>query len=199
MIIGISGKKFSGKDTTANIIKKEKPFFEITHFADPIKKCLSDVFDIDILYFNEPSLKEIALDYPIDIDTYLSKLSSYLSIPLNNHSKIAYTPRQLMQYVGTEYVREVNDLYWINKTISDNKHNEDLIISDVRFNPEVSAIKNLNGIIVNIELVGKDIAYTDNHKSENESFPFDYELLNVFNKRECLYYQVVGLLKVLGV
>jgi dephospho-CoA kinase len=61
--------------------------------------------------------------------------------------------RKILQYLGTEVGRLIDDKYWINeldKYIKDNDLKY-ILIDDVRFQNELNYIKNNGGIIIHIE------------------------------------------------
>jgi len=60
-IIGISGKKRSGKDTVAALIKERFPRSVIYHFAGPLKKEVSRAigYSLDHLEKNKPSFRTL--------------------------------------------------------------------------------------------------------------------------------------------
>lgn len=138
-IIGITGRKFSGKDTVGNYFV-EKYGFERVAYADPLKQATQAIFDFDDeqLYGNQ---KEI-------LDTYWN-----------------VTPRQTLQFIGTDLFRNhISELLpnmgkdiWIHalkrKILKIQKKNPDakIVITDVRFPNELQAIKDLGGITIKIQ------------------------------------------------
>ena len=181
IIIGLCGKKFSGKTTFGKYVK-EKYNYKIYSFGESLKKSLKEIF-----YFNDDELngnkKEVINDY------------------------WGYTPREIMQYYGTELMREqfgnkfsnIKDKIWIKsleyKLLNDIQNNniQKIIIDDVRFNNEIIWIKdfglkyNFKTFIINIENINlyennefnnKSNEKFINHKSENEHLIFDYNILN---------------------
>src|ERR1035437_5843575 len=107
VIYGFCGRKGSGKDTLATIVKKENDKFIIMHFADRLKEICSSVFSLDIINFHDPSLKENLLPSPISIDSYLSSLQSEVGLPLQSRNLTVTTNRELLQVVGTDYIRSL--------------------------------------------------------------------------------------------
>lgn len=144
-LIGIIGRKRSGKDTIADYLVDIHKYDKLT-FAEPIKKILEILFgfDHDQLYGNKKDV----------IDTRWN-----------------ISPRKVMQFIGTNIFREkINDLianigdnFWVKimhnnckKMLDENKK---IVISDVRFQNEVDMIRELGGILIKIsrDTVVKDI------------------------------------------
>lgn len=96
--------------------------------------------------------------------------------------KTKYTPRILLQYIGTDLFREkIHENVWVNATLSDYKHipnnsfgNRQLddindipyeypnwIITDVRFSNEADAVKSRGGINIRVNRLNKELLDTD--------------------------------------
>ena len=165
-IIGICGKKYHGKDTVANYLVEKYGYKRIA-FADPIKEICKNIFGLsnEQLYGNK---KE-------DIDDYW-KIS----------------PRQLMQFIGTDLFRnntekvmpDIGENIWIHvlvKKISDEIHKDPharFVITDVRFENELEYIAKLNGLKIKVQR--NNIINTDNHVSESyiDKLNVDYIINN---------------------
>lgn len=137
MIIGITGKKYSGKDTSAKYFVNKG--FSHKSFAAPIKNAIRSFFpNISEEYF-EGSLKES---------------------PIPNFGT---SFRHLAQTLGTDWAREmICDDFWIKLLFHDISEN-DIVISDVRFENEVKAIHDRSGIIIKVFRSGCE---GDSHISE---------------------------------
>lgn len=168
LIIGFAGKKFSGKDTCANIFSDylSSLSFNCTlfSFAYPLKEACKILFN-----FTD---KQLADNKEVH-DNYWN-----------------VTPRKILQYVGTDLFRNqlsnvipnIKDNFWIyNMNLRIKICNSDyIIITDVRFNNELEFIKNNNGIVIFID---RDIPNSDNHISENsiKKQDCDYIISNNLN------------------
>ena len=156
-IIGIAGPASVGKDTAADIMIREKPYYNKISFADPLKNMLRVGLKLSNaqLYGSE---KEI-IDY-----------------------RYGKTPRQLMQTLGTEWGRNmINQNIWVQCIESlivarENALNY-YIIPDVRFESEADMIRRLGGIVLIIK--GKNVIKS-NHVSEQGIYghPKDITILN---------------------
>jgi len=144
IIIGIAGKKRSGKDTTADIIKcysgnKVKTFA----FATILKEVIQKVFLISDEEMNNQ--KEVKIE------------------------RLGYSPRQLLQQFG-DHFREINPnvfIDYMDHIISSQV--KTVIITDVRFDDECQFIKKHNGVIIGIdaeERLSALRARVDNHITE---------------------------------
>ena len=141
-IIGITGLKRSGKDTTAYYLHK-KYNYDIFHFAEPLKDMITALLanvDCNDNYFTEYHKEEI--------------------IPTINQSY-----RSLAQTLGTEWGRNMmdNDL-WIRILEFNSQWSNYIVIPDLRFNNEAKWIADNNGIILKIV---KDTGLSDTHASES--------------------------------
>lgn len=146
MMIGISGKARSGKDTTAQILVESAPdIFETYSFAKPIKVVCAMLFNWneDHLYGD---LKEV-------VDPVWG-----------------ITPRYAKQTLGTDWGRNlINRDIWIKYAEEYSKRYPDkvLVVTDVRFENEADFIRNSGGTIVHIKRQELDqINGVANHESE---------------------------------
>lgn len=135
MIFGLCGRKRSGKDTCASILVESlKPFYDdviCIAFADAIKDQLSYIFNVDISYFHDQSVKEVPLEqYPYR------------------------TPRNLMLWYGTMMKQEFGANIWVQHTkkrIGTIDPRKAYIFTDVRFVHEANFIKQMGGSLVYID------------------------------------------------
>ena len=180
VIIGLLGKKRSGKDTSGNYLIENYNFVKYA-FADPVKQICKILFD-----FSDDQLNGNKKE-GVDFRWYL-------------------TPRDAFQKIGTEFAQ--NDIYnyfprlkerlkdeviWVKLFRLWHEKNKDknIVITDVRFPHEIEAIKSLGGKIVKIN------RYTENydeHISENYIDKIDkndifYKIDNNY-KKEDLYSQI---------
>ena len=151
-IIGITGKKFNGKDTVGNYLISTYGYKRFA-FADSLKEACKCVFGLshEQLYGNE---KEC-------IDDYWN-----------------VSPREIFQFVGTQLFRDqigtilphVNNDIWVHvlkkQIIEELKlnPNQKIVITDIRFENELNMVKEINGTIVKVERCG--VNNIDNHQSE---------------------------------
>ena len=165
MLIAITGKAHSGKDTIADYFI-EKLNAEKYAFAFPIKKMAIEIFGFSEEQMYNQDLKEIKDEF------------------------WGISPREFMINVGTKLFRNnFNPETWIKcaeRYISKN-NNKNFIISDIRFNNELDFVRRLNGIVIKIKRENNDLS---NHILNDESEAgisdklVDYILENNSTKKE---------------
>lgn len=124
MIVGISGKRGTGKTTLANILA-EKYGFEHRYFAQTLKEMIKQQFNLTDDHVHGVLKEALLTGFP------------------------GWTPRKLMIAVG-QFYRSIDELYWVKKTLQDDGQLNHIVVSDVRFPNEAKVIKNLGGIIVRL-------------------------------------------------
>ena len=164
MIIGITGKKRSGKDTTANLIVTHYNFHKLS-FAHPIKLAAQMMLDT---FFDDDD-KETIIPY------------------------LGVSYRHILQTLGTEWGREqIHPDIWVILALKKIKslNLENVVFSDLRFPNEANAIRDNNGFIIHI--IGPKSEHTDNHASERglPVGPNDFIIDNSHRNIELLQEQV---------
>ena len=161
IIIGIIGKKGSGKDTIADYLVKNHGFIRFA-FGDKVKDVCKAMFNMTNKDFTEKNKEVIKSDWNI-------------------------SPRQALQLFGTDICREIltekipelkkvlpfKEGFWIRHFIIwyqdqlkiDPKVK--VVISDIRFLDEAETVKTYNGIIWKV-LRETKIYGIDQHISENQ-------------------------------
>jgi dephospho-CoA kinase len=152
MLIGIAGKKGSGKDTIADYICKNYNYIKYS-FATPLKQTLQTMFNLTNKQLYDEKEKEI-------VDKRYGK-----------------SPRELMQWFGTDIMRDqltkfmpsMGENLWVNhfeEFYLENsvKENVPIIIADVRFQNEIDVIHKLGGVIIRIDRFG--LTNIDTHITE---------------------------------
>lgn len=182
--IGVTGKKFNGKDTISDYICQKYDFKKLA-YATPLKDACRVLFD-----FNEEQL--------------------YGTLKETIDGKWNITPRLVYQYIGTDLFRnqlnkllpKIGDNFWIKcleemvkKYIMINP-NVKIIVSDIRFQNEVDSLKKM---IVDYKIIRVKRPYinsNDTHDSEkfiDELKYIDYEIENgdtlemLYNKVDSLF------------
>lgn len=140
MIIGISGKLKSGKDTVTEIIMAHRPYTKVK-FANKLKQMIAVLIDCPEHLLEDQEFKETPLG--------------------NNWGNL--TPRTLLQTLGTDWGRKLYENMWVAATMAGLHPDVDYIINDVRFPNEVEAIRKAGGIIVRIDRPGQS---RSDHPSE---------------------------------
>jgi len=168
MIIGLSGKKGSGKSTVAEYLRKRYDFEELA-FATALKRACIEIFGLsEHQVFGTQEDKE--------------KIDPFWKV----------SPRQILQTVGST-VRNLESVMpqfksiWIRRVESDmNKIiattlNPQIVVSDVRYPDEAELIRSVDGIIINIDRLQADLC-SDPHESEIQYIEADYIIYNDADK-----------------
>jgi|688.fasta_scaffold00281_31 hypothetical protein len=149
-IIAFSGRKQSGKTICSEFLKglllsNGYSDVEIYNFADPLKEdiCMN-MFGLSYAqcYGEDHNKNEL-------VDAYWEDKQ--------------LTARDLMQLIGTDLFRKLNNNIWVNALINKIKKSklQVVIVSDCRFPNEIEAIKNNGGIVFRLN--------RNPHKSEHIS------------------------------
>lgn len=167
MLIGVLGRKGSGKDTLSDYVCRKYGYKKMA-FATPLKEACKILFNFTDEQVNS-DLKEV-------IDT-----------------KWSVTPRQALQYLGTDVFRndikkilpDIDNNFWVKSLFVkytnfrevDNKTG--IIISDVRFQNEIDYIHKNNGIIIKLTRPNNPSSL-DAHESEKniDNMNGDYTIIN---------------------
>lgn len=125
MIIGIAGKMKSGKDTAAEALVNIG--FTKIAFADHLKSVCMHLFDMthDQVYTLEGK-ETIDLRY-------------------------GRTPREILQFMGTEVVRDNFPNLWVQHMWRACEGIENIVIPDVRFDNEAAFVALNEGVMIEIE------------------------------------------------
>jgi len=166
-VYGISGSKGHGKDTFANLILRVHPGFRILHFADSLKRMSTRIFGLTNAQMNDPNLKEAPLGRPLDMDPYVPAMCKETGLLIQPAGKVAHSPREVMQFFGTEYVRRAQDDYWVQRLLAEVGTSHRILIPDARFLNETEALRSIGGIIIKIERIDAPPP-KDGHASETE-------------------------------
>jgi len=179
-IIGISGRKQSGKNTVANIINgcvlKDLKMIEDYKVDDhgqlniltTNKKNVVGWGVLDLLRKDEefmsyadasiwPHIKIYHFaDYlkKICVDLFDLTPSQVYGTDSDKNTNTPYgmTAREFLQYFGTNVMRKIKDSIWLDRTIKTIQEEQSAIaiIPDVRFPNEVHAIKDAGGCVIRL-------------------------------------------------
>ena len=122
-VVGFVGPKHSGKDTCALIAKKQKRLKTSVSFALPLKRICSEVFQISMNYFTDQDLKEKPFKEPVKVTVkHLRAIKEAMTEYVDPAGEGTYynpnkatsklvgtlfkTPRQILQVIGTEFIRD---------------------------------------------------------------------------------------------
>ena len=157
MIIGISGKAGSGKDTAAKMLEVLYANPDIS-YEDFANKRYKNFADIQIVHFAD-SLKETA-QVLFRIGEWETNTQEGKKTTIN---WIGKTVRELLQGIGQGLRDAIDPNLWVKILFANTEGWSNYIIADVRYPNEVYAIKKRNGVLIRIDRKG---AGAGNHSSE---------------------------------
>lgn len=173
MIIGLSGKKSSGKNTVGEYLEREYGF-QCISFAAKLKESASALLNVEQHHWESWKNQ--------DIEVMVIRRGA--SVPFVRH-----TARTFLQRYGTEAHRDVfGDDFWVDALLGDKRQaletedghivgyipndkiqRNNYAVTDARFDNELRAIRQLGGKNIYIERPGTD--ETDTHASELKPSP----------------------------
>lgn len=173
MIIGLIGVKGSGKTTAAEHIMSRLPRIRHVSFAGKLKIVCARLTEQPYEYFEKQELKELEhkpkqlTHFDIIKALELFGVENFGSMFVNQFIGREYTSnRQLMQILGTDILRAIDDNIHITSTLNTNR---DLLISDVRFSNEAKAIDEAGGYLIYIQNeYAESKVSADSHESEKQ-------------------------------
>lgn len=149
IILGLVGRKQTGKDTVANFLVREFGYTPIA-FADTLR---------EIAYHTNPLVN-------VDPPMYYAEVFDMYGYEAAKERFPEF--RRFLQNLGTDGIRRVEPTFWIDQARKRiEKTPGDVVITDVRFFNELAVIDELNGRTARVFRPG----YSDapaTHKSETE-------------------------------
>lgn len=187
-IILLAGPKNSGKNLAGSIL--EKHGYISVSFAFKLKQLISFIYNLPLqrllglntsdkvwreqLHSNLSSTKHsiawstlsinLASQFVFGDTTHSDLLSYFLSKHLYHKD---FSPRTLMQTLGTEVFRSINPDCWCSLLFSSLNPSSNYVITDGRFFNEAIYTKNNDGIILYLEPINSTNNCNSVHSSEN--------------------------------
>ena len=157
-MIGITGKKGSGKDAIGQILTEEFGYRRYA-FADSLKSICKELFG-----FNHEQLH----------GNLKEEKDSYWGV----------SPREVLQFVGSELFRDqmstlipsLGKDFWVRSLERKLVSTEKICVTDVRFENEAEMVRSLGGRI--IKVVRPCLVSQDEHQSENAEIEADLIVVN---------------------
>jgi hypothetical protein len=156
VIVGLSGRKQSGKSSTAAFLERWYEA-EVLHFADPLKR-----FCIDVLGLEEEQC------YGTEDDKNSLTDLRFEDMPgdaLDDWEPGPMSARHVLQFFGTDIVRQMKPSAWVDATMrrAAGSLAPLVVIADVRFPDEADAILAAGGEVIRL---ARQIDTEDQHYSE---------------------------------
>jgi hypothetical protein len=182
-VYGVTGARGAGKDTFTRMVNErtERPF-AVLPFAGPLKRMVLEVFPITERCLHDPLLKERLFPEPIVMDEYLAQMRAATGIYVLPRGLLADSPRRLMQYFGTDYVRSVQDDFWIRRFEESIAGCERVMVPDTRFPNEAKFLAEISAKVIRIKRDDEPVADArSQHASEIywRQIPADLIVTNV--------------------
>jgi hypothetical protein len=172
VLYGIAGYKGHGKDMFSRLVAEaaeQRGVSDtfITHFADDVKELSGRIFGLTVNQMHDPTLKDLPFEATLAMDPFVDAMQEETRLKIVPAGLIARTPREVLQFFGTDYVRKAQDDYWIQRVLAQIVGKRQVLVADTRFANEASALRSKGARIikiVRIDLPDKK----DNHASETE-------------------------------
>lgn len=188
MIIGISGKAGSGKDTAAKMLEVlyANPDISYENFAN---RRYRNFADIQVIHFADILKETVQVLFGIsewETNTQEGKKTTI--------SWIGKTVRELLQGVGQGLRDAIDPDLWVKALFANTEGWSNYIIADVRYPNELKAIKERDGILLRIDRKGAgagnhssetaldDYKEWDFHIGNNDSMEELFEAMRIFTK-----------------
>ncbi|WP_260673734.1 deoxynucleotide monophosphate kinase family protein [Comamonas aquatica] len=185
IIIGLTGANGAGKDTVAGMLSRalhqQRRLSCVMAFADPLYEEVAKAFLIKIEQLKERRTKEQpseALNLNMCIDPWFVQ-SIEKSCNVDVMSEVPRSPRQILQWWGTQYRRAQDPLYWVKRFEHRVRQHQEagiqhIVVTDVRFADEAATIRALGGQIWRVHRPNLPTSGTG-HVSEVTGLEFDPE------------------------
>lgn len=198
MIIGVSGKAQSGKDTVSKMIAYVVWYYKYSQRlnsfgVDDYNNCTDKnryyVLLNSIDWHQTSFARKLKTCLADILKTNLSNFE-FNEFKESNIEWLGMTVRELLQKFGTAIRNEVCDDFWVKVCLKDCEDDNNYLITDVRFKSEAKGITDKGGIIVRVNREG---AGAGNHISEIDldDYSFDY-VINNDGDIEDLLFKVKG-------
>lgn len=193
MIIALTGLPQSGKDTFAKILQDElnskvSDKFKLVTFAKPLKEMLAKAMNVDVNFFENNEFKDKQTD---DVEWWFY-YSNVFKDPsrVSNISKYAYSQykdslhgdsnfklhkpsnREVMQIFG-DLMRSYNKNYFIDVALRGITSKDNIIVTDLRYENELEALKRISDDVVVIEIKRTDSKVQHNNHASNNGISKD--------------------------
>lgn len=162
--VTVIGRARHGKDTVANMLRVLDDRFERIALADELKEHVAGLLSMSVLNldlergkFSKPSYSK---------EHFLTEFKT---------NKTKYRP--LLQWFGTEFVRDFDDRYWIKALNRGSRQSgARYVLTDARFPNEIESRKEFGDFIIKVERPDM-VINESNHASESQIDSLPYHIL----------------------
>ncbi|WP_234197102.1 hypothetical protein [Pseudacidovorax sp. NFM-22] len=189
-IIGLTGYAGTGKDTVADLLVTHAGFRKLA-FADALRGEVADAFGVDMELLTNPVTKQepsasLSLDRaPFDFVNAL-RCHGFADCAKGRECVATDTtwmraprsPRQIMQWWGSEYRRRQNPDYWVHQLRSrlillmQKQLGTRFVITDVRMDNEAAALRSMGACIWQVARPGRNGELEGGHSSATDGCHF---------------------------
>ncbi|MGH8758956.1 MAG: hypothetical protein ACREVW_05500 [Burkholderiales bacterium] len=182
-VIALTGPASCGKDTVADLLVVHCGFRKLA-FADPLRNEVADAFGIEPLYLTRRETKE----HPMScLALRKSRADGFVGRMMIAHDQrgekldldAPRSPRQVLQWWGTDYRRAQDPAYWTTQTsarihyLLTERLTRSIVISDCRFDNETDLVRNQHGgLIWQVKRNGVEVP-EGSHQSETTGAEFE--------------------------
>ena len=198
MIIGVAGKLESGKDTYSDYLAAHHGYTKLA-FADNLKKMCMKVFNLthEDCYSTHGKFKDFKIPmgfsyfHALNIGRWLDEVNNWpitydILVAIAKKTDVHFTnPRHVLQFVGTEVMRDCVDPDIHAKIIMQQINREALqkvVISDARFENERKIVKEHHGKLVLVDCVQTRDQESAHRSETGLGDPSEYDLVVVNDK-----------------
>lgn len=189
-IIGLTGPAGSGKDTIADILQAEAGAGRLA-FADALRADIARGFGVDVSLLTQRHTKEVPTDALALARCNNGAFTLHIGMlhfagqPIHEVLGEPRSPRQIMQWWGTDFVRAEEPLHWVQRARAAIRRAQlarpaqPIVITDVRFADEAALVRELGGVLWQVHRIGCEVAQGA-HQSEvtGEQFAPDHVIYN---------------------
>ena len=180
MIVLLGGKKKSGKSEVSLILKNKG--YSVLSFAGKLKRSLANASNISEKDFYDNKKKEVLFDCELNTQSFMSYVYVDFKVSVENrilNTRPVTSIRDMMQYVGTDVLRSIEDQIHIRFFLEEIKNTiGNIVIDDGRFLNELQAVKNeFPTDTISIYLNSNKNIKTDSHLSENAVSEKDFDFV----------------------
>lgn len=191
-LIALTGHAGVGKDTIADLLCAHARFRKLA-FADALRGEVSNAFDISLADLCTPYLKNVPTvalrmrraphDFLAAVILSLSAAAPDHRTPLSDEwLDEPRSPRQILQWWGTEYRRAQSPRYWTEqliKRLADYRREGEtrFVVTDVRFDNEAHALRMAGAVLWQVIRPGHDGTAEGGHVSATDGSRFNPEVV----------------------